>query len=251
MKNPRVIASMLGLVLLLGAGTAQGANCPLRFRVWEGGGDAWFEPGEIVQVSATEPRPRLGVYLNVGRHNVVAEAEWGFPRDFGFKSVRAAEVAEHLRFVRQNDRDIEAGRLRFTTEAPGETRLGYRIVGVAEPGSLTQLPEACLVGEVRIEVVAEEAEGALDDDRLIELCQQALRDKLAGLSATDLDFKTAEIELSAESGPAAGSDPVAGPEAIIAGTADLIAAGRRSPLAYQCRVDRTSGEILDAEYRAP
>jgi len=239
MKSLRIIACMVALSLLLAATVAWGATCPIRFRVWEGEGDVWFEHGETVRVSATEPRPRLAVYVKVGRNNVVASSEWGYPRDFGFKSVRAAEVADHLRFVRQNAGDIEAGRLRFTSVAAGETALGYRIVGVTEPGSLLELPESCRVGEVRIEIVAEEDDSLLDDERMIDLCQDAMRERFTGLSETELDFKTAEIELPEE------------PEAIVAGTVDLVAAGRRSQLAYQCRVNRSSGEVIEAEYRTP
>jgi len=146
MKILRILTWTFSLALLVAGSTAWGATCPIRFRVWEGGGDAWFEHGETVRVPLSEPRPRLGVYVKVGRNNVVASADWGYPRDFGFKSVRAAEVADHLRFVRQNKGDIEAGRLRFTSVAAGETAFGYRVVAVAEPGSLMELPESCRVG---------------------------------------------------------------------------------------------------------
>ncbi|MEO1083694.1 MAG: hypothetical protein AAFY88_05585 [Acidobacteriota bacterium] len=149
------IGGALILGSLFAALPAAAQQCSeLEYRIWrQNAAPEWYSHGETLEVKSGE---EVHIYIHqrgrTATSRYSAAAEIGYPANFGGRE-DSRKVREHIRMSAQNGDDKRSGRIRLVAEAPGSTRLGYRITGVKSPGDINRINRACRTGLLNVTVL--------------------------------------------------------------------------------------------------
>lgn len=149
--------SIFGLSIFGAAPAAYACQGEVFFRLWQPDGETWYDVGEVIQIA---PGEEGHIYIHVksrGDNPYSTAATIGYPREFGYQG-DPFEVEKRVRMQAQNNDDRGQGRIRFRTNQQGQVQLGYRLNGVASPGSLQNVPRQCQTGVIPILVAPWEDE---------------------------------------------------------------------------------------------
>jgi hypothetical protein len=127
------------------------AACPeISFRLWQPTGETWYDGNDVIQIA---PGQEGHIYVHVkGRSTPYStSATIGYPQEFGLAG-DAREVERRVRMQAQNNDDRSQGRIRFRTDETGQIQLGYRLSGIASPGTWSNVPDNCRTGAIAIAV---------------------------------------------------------------------------------------------------
>lgn len=133
---------------------AQSCRGEVVFRLWQPDrGVTSFELGREVEI---ETGREAHLYVHVrgsSTGSYATQASFGYPYEFGFV-LREKEVLRHVRMEAQTDQDRLEGKIRFTAQEVGSTKIAYRIDDVPLPGRIDGVPPLCRVAEVTLKVLA-------------------------------------------------------------------------------------------------
>ncbi|MEM8995775.1 MAG: hypothetical protein AAGF23_13395 [Acidobacteriota bacterium] len=150
--------SMMGALVLgslFAALPAAAQQCSaLEYRIWRpNASPEWYGHGETLEIRSGED---VHIYIHqrgrTATSRYSASAEIGYPANFGGRE-DSRRVREHVRMSAQNGDDKRSGRIRLVAEAPGSTRLGYRITGFKPPGDMSRIGRGCQTGFLDIAVL--------------------------------------------------------------------------------------------------
>lgn len=150
-----LLIAVFALATVFVALPAAAQDCSnVSYRLWTQGGETWYRLGDTVEIeSGTEGH----IYMHVDSKSespYSTNAEIGYPENFGYRGIRSTDVARHLFMKAPTADDRKNGRIRFDAKEPGTTQLGFRLVGVKDPGSLDLVSGRCRTGAIPIRVLA-------------------------------------------------------------------------------------------------
>jgi hypothetical protein len=156
LPSAKLLLTALCAFLLLAAATpAAACEGEIFFRLVLGGEEWWYDYGETIEL---EPGSDGAIYIHVaagGDDTYTTAALIGYPTEFGYQG-DARVVERTVRMQAQNNEDKSYGRIRFRTGDQNAINLGYRITGVARPGSMNDVSGNCRVGYIPIRVAYSE-----------------------------------------------------------------------------------------------
>lgn len=108
-----------------------------------------FQP---VQVNANQQGHLRAYWRSNSADPYTLSVQYGHPSAFGYQGQPATKVRQHFRMQPQNQQQVGRGKVDFQAAAPGNTTIGFRIIGSKNPQVFNNIPQRCRSGVLTIRV---------------------------------------------------------------------------------------------------
>lgn len=155
--NRRMIPfCMLGLLILgslSAAAPAAAQSCEnLIFRITQGGyeqSSLGFQPMPILANSEGHVR---AYWRSKSQAPYTLAVRYGHPTQFGYQGENAMKVRQHFRINPQQQQQVQRGKVTFQAVRPGNTTIGFQIIGSKNPSVFQGIPQRCRSGVLTVQV---------------------------------------------------------------------------------------------------